>query len=72
MVNLTENRPDSTGLARADLSTMTAPPGKRICEAYVGDWIAKTRAAVAKMKEDEMPLSQMPGLRLKGKRPGLR
>ena len=72
MVNLRENRPDSTGLARADLSTMTAPPGKRIGEAYADDWIAKTKAAVAKMKEDEMPLSQMPGLRFKGKRPGLR
>ena len=41
MVNLKENRPDSTGLARADLSTMTAPPGKRIGEAYADDWIAK-------------------------------
>ena len=28
MVNLKENRPDSTGLARADLSTMTALPGE--------------------------------------------
>ena len=77
MVNLKENRPDSTGLARADLSTMTAPPGKRIGEAYADDLIAKMKQQIAKHKadrekEDNAPLSQMPGLRLKGKRPGLR
>ena len=77
MVNLKENRPDSTGLARADLSTMTAPPGKKVGAAFADDWIAKTKAQIAKHKadkekEDNAPLSQMPGLRLKGKRPGLR
>ena len=77
MVNLKENRPDSTGLARADLSTMTAPPGKKTGQAYADDLIAKMKQQIAKHKadrekEDNAPLSQMPGLRLKGKRPGLR
>ena len=69
MVNLKENRPDSTGLARVDLSTMTAPPGKRIGEAYADDLIAKMMQQIAKHKadrekEDHAPLTQMPGLRL--------
>ncbi len=72
MINLRENRPDGTGLARADLSTMTAPAGKRIGEAYADGWVAKTEEAIAKHKEDNIPLSQMPRLKLPGKRPGLR
>ena len=77
MVNLKEHRPDSTGLARGDLSTMSAPPGKKVGPAFADDWIAKTKAQIAKHKadkeeEDIAPLSQMPGLKLKGERPGLR
>ena len=53
MVNLKENRPDSTGLARADLSTMTAPPGKKVGAAFADDWIAKTKAQIAKHKADK-------------------
>ena len=48
LVKLKESRPDTTGQARANLDTMTAPEGERTGEAFADDMIVATDEASLK------------------------
>ena len=76
MIALKEKRPDSTGLARAILESMTAPAGARTGQAAANEITAKTWQQIAehkRRKDDEAPLTELPGMHLAAKnRPGLR